>query len=379
MPACDTYRVQLPVSGRPVTVFGGDGAALRHVTALQQIGAFVTVVAPQVAATVVDLDERGLLTWRDRKFLEPDLDDPWLVVAATGEEQLDRRIADACEARRLWCLIAEQQRDDAAVGGPPDRGGARAGAPPGARSGRVTLVGGGPGDPGLLTVAGHEALRDADVVVTDRLAPLGALTDLASDTFVVDVGKVPRGRATAQEEINRLLVEHARAGRNVVRLKGGDSFLFGRGGEELQACVAADVEVRVVPGVSSALAVPAAAGIPVTHRGLNQGFAVVSGHVPPDDPRSTVDYAALARSGTSLVLLMAVETLPAITRALIDGGLPAGTAATTIADGTLASQQVVRATLGDIAESVTDAGITPPAITVIGAVAGFDPAGRRPG
>jgi uroporphyrin-III C-methyltransferase len=359
MPPSERYSTQLPVSGRPVTVFGGDGPALGHVASLRAAGAHVTVVAPEVAATVVDLAERNLLSWRHGEYAESDLDDPWLVVAATGDRALDRRIEDACGRRRLWCLTADRQS-------------ART---PGRGTGRVVLVGGGPGDPGLLTLAGRRALQTADVVVTDRLAPLAALTELDPGVEVVDVGKVPGGRATSQDEINRLLVTHAAAGRNVVRLKGGDSFVFGRGGEEMQACEAAGIEVSVVPGVTSALAVPAAAGIPVTHRGVTQGFTVVSGHVSPHDPMSTVDYAALARSGTSLVLLMAVATLADIAGALLDGGLAPETPAATIADGTLAGQRVVRAPLSRIADEVRAAGISPPAVTVIGAVAGLGAAG----
>lgn len=361
-------RTTLPVQGsplhglsltaRPVTVFGGSGSALGHIAGLRDVGAVVTVVAARAAATVVDLADRGLVTWRPREFEPGDLDDPWLVVAATGDPLLDKQIAARCEPIRLWCLTDDRSRTPSAGG---------------SGEGRVTLVGGGPGDPGLLTVAGLEALRSADVVVTDRLAPLSLLTEVPPGARVIDVGKVPRGPATSQQEINRLLVEHARTGCHVVRLKGGDSFLFGRGGEEIEACVAAGVPAAVVPGVTSALAVPAAAGIPVTHRGLSQGFTIVSGHVPPGDARSSVDYAALARSGTGLVLLMAVATLPAIVEALLDGGLPADTPAVTIADGTLPSQRVVRARVADLPARVVDAGIVPPAVTVIGAVAGFDP------
>jgi uroporphyrin-III C-methyltransferase len=358
VPVSERYRADLPVAGRPVTVFGGDGPALGHVCALRDAGAAVTVVATKVAATVTDLAQRGLVTWREREYTEADLDDPWLVVALTGDPALDRTISRASERRRLWCVTSPPRRSRTAGHG----------------KGRVVLVGGGPGDPGLLTVAGREALQAADVVVADRLAPLAALADLDPAVEVVDVGKVPGGRATPQAEINRLLVEHATAGHDVVRLKGGDSFLFGRGGEEMQACVSAGIEVAVVPGVTSALAVPAAAGIPVTHRGLNQGFTVVSGHVPPSDPRSTVDYAALARAGTPLVLLMAVANLSAISQALVDGGLPPDTPSATIADGTLTSQQVVRAPLIDIGDAVARAGLAPPAVTVIGAVAAFDPA-----
>ena len=163
--------------------------------------------------------------------------------------------------------------------------------------GVVTLVGGGPGDPGLVTVAGRDAIAAADVILTDRLVPQAALAWARPDAEIIDVAKVPGGRSTDQDEINRLLIEHAKAGNDVVRFKGGDSFVFGRGGEELLACADAGIEARVIPGVSSAIAVPAIAGIPVTHRGLTQAFTVVSGHVPPGHPDSTVDWAALARAG----------------------------------------------------------------------------------
>lgn len=237
--------------------------------------------------------------------------------------------------------------------------------------GRVVLVGGGPGDPGLMTVAGLDALRTADIVVADRLAPVSMLDDLSPDVEVIDVGKIPFGKATPQEEINRILVDHARLGRTVVRLKGGDSFLFGRGGEEYLACTAAGVSVTVIPGVTSAFSVPALAGVPATHRGLSQGVSVISGHVPPGSPQSTLDYGALARSGTTLVLLMAVTNLEAITAELLAKGLPGDTPAVTVADGSTSTQRVLRGTLATIAEACVEAGIEPPAITIIGAVAGL--------
>ena len=177
------------------------------------------------------------------------------------------------------------------------------------RPGAVVLVGGGPGDAGLMTVAGRAAVEEADVLLVDHLAPAGALEWARPDAEIIDVSKLPRGAFTSQERINELLVEHARAGRRVVRLKGGDGFVFGRGMEELEACSAAGVPVRVVPGVSASVAVPALAGIPMTHRGLVQGFTVISGHVPPDHPTNSLDYAALAASGTTLVVLMGVATL----------------------------------------------------------------------
>ena len=235
------------------------------------------------------------------------------------------------------------------------------------------LVGGGPGDPGLITVAGLAAVRTADVLITDRLAPLAVLADARTGAEIIDVSKIPHGRSTPQETINELLIEHARAGKTVVRLKGGDNFVFGRGGEEWRACALAGIEVQVIPGVSSAIAAPALAGIPLTHRTANQGFTVITGHVPPGDVRSTIDYAALARSGTALVVMMGVGTLGAITMELLKNGLDAQTPAATIADGTLPSQRVVRSTLLDISTATAEAGIRPPAVTVIGSVAAFDP------
>lgn len=360
----EPLALELPVAGKPVTVFGGDGPAVGMIARLRDAGARVTVVAARASATVSDLASRGVLTWKARMYEVSDLHDARLVVAATGDRALDSQIAKDAEDRGLWCV---ETGDGPEVG---DRSEVR---------GSVTLVGGGPGDPGLITLAGLDAVRRADVVVTDRLAPLAALSEVRAGTLVIDVAKVPGGEATPQQEINRLLIDHASAGRHVVRLKGGDAFLFGRGGEELQACTAAAVDVHVIPGVTSALAVPAVANIPMTHRGLNQGFTVVSGHVPPGDPRSTVDYGALARSGTSLVFLMAARTLPAIADALLDAGLDPDTPAATVADGTLPSQRSVRATVATIAAKVATAGLRAPTVTVVGSVAGFDPLGRDGG
>ncbi len=239
-------------------------------------------------------------------------------------------------------------------------------------TGTVTLIGGGPSELGLLTVTGLQAIRTADVIVHDRLAPLAALAHARADAEIVDVGKFPRGDFTPQERINALLVEHAQRGQAVVRLKGGDGFVFGRGGEEARACREAGVPVIVVPGVSSSIAAPALAGIPVTHRDLAQGFTVASGHVPPGDPRSTLDWGALARSGTTLVVLMGVATLPAITRELIEQGLASDTPAAVVADAGLASMRTVRAPLSEIARVCAAQGLEPPAVAVIGQVAALD-------
>ena len=239
-------------------------------------------------------------------------------------------------------------------------------------TGIVTLIGGGPGDPGLMTLAGLAALREADVVLYDHLAPLACLAECRPGAELIDVGKIPRGPSTPQERINELLIEHARAGRRVARFKGGDNYVFGRGGEEWLACEAAGVAVRVIPGVTSAVAAPALAGIPVTHRGLAQGFTVVSGHVPPGDAACTLDWAALARTNTTLVVLMGVRHLAAIGAELLAQGMAPDVPAAVVADAGSPQMRTLRGRLDTIAGLAEAAEIRPPAITIIGAVAGLD-------
>ena len=243
----------------------------------------------------------------------------------------------------------------------------------GARRGRqhrsgVALVGGGPGDPGLITVRGRQLLAEADVVVTDRLAPRVLLDELPPDVEVIDAAKIPYGRSMAQEPINAALIEQAQAGKFVVRLKGGDPYVFGRGAEEVIACLQAGVPVTVVPGITSAIAVPAAADVPVTHRGVAHEFSVVSGHVPPGDPRSTVTGRHWPPLQGTLVLLMAVERLGAVAETLIRNGRPGDTPVSVTADGTLPTQRTIVATLDTVASRVLEDGIRPPAVVVIGEV-----------
>jgi uroporphyrin-III C-methyltransferase len=228
--------------------------------------------------------------------------------------------------------------------------------------GLVFLVGAGPGDPDLITVKGLAALRRADVVLYDRLIPHELLAEAKPDAELIDVGKEPARARRSQAEINRLLIHHARLGRTVVRLKGGDPFVFGRGGEEGQALVEAGLSFQVVPGVSSAIAVPAYAGIPVTQRGIAQSFTVVTGHTADDDDTLWDD---LPRQGT-LVLLMGVGHLPAITARLIAAGRDATTPAAAIHAGATDQQVVVTGTLSDIAEVARE--LPPPATIVIGEV-----------
>ncbi len=237
-------------------------------------------------------------------------------------------------------------------------------------TGIVYLVGAGPGDPELITVKGLNALRRADVVIYDRLAPPELLREARAGAELIDGGKQPTRHRIDQSEINALLIDRARQGLTVVRLKGGDPFVFGRGGEEAIACRDAGIPFVVIPGVSSAIAVPAYAGVPVTHRGVSTAFTVLTGHENPDDPANTIDYAALAKVGGTLVLLMGVNHLPRIVTRLLEAGLAPSTPATSIEWGTTAHQVVVKATLATIPERAS--ALNPPTITVIGAVAGLD-------
>ncbi|MFG2048999.1 uroporphyrinogen-III C-methyltransferase [Micromonospora sp. NPDC048935] len=234
--------------------------------------------------------------------------------------------------------------------------------------GSVAVVGGGPGPDDLITVRGKALLDTADVVVVDRLAPQGLLAGLRPDVLVVDAAKVPRGPSMAQDAINEALVSHARAGRRVVRLKGGDPYVFGRGHEEVQACAAAGVPVTVVPGVSSALAAPALAGVPVTHRGVAHDVTVVSGHLPPGHPDSLVDWAALARTRGTVVLLMAVDTIAKIAAVLIEHGRAPETPVLAVQDAGLPDQRSVPARLDEIGAVAAREGIGPPAVFVLGPV-----------
>jgi uroporphyrin-III C-methyltransferase/precorrin-2 dehydrogenase/sirohydrochlorin ferrochelatase len=279
----------------------------------------------------------------------------------SGDPRWSAGIRDAIvTGLRSGTIGARRFRPRPSSGGP---GGRRP-----ARPGRVALVGGGPGDPDLITVRGRQVLSEATVVIADRLAPRPLLDELPPDVEIIDAAKIPYGRGMAQEQINEALVSYARAGEFVVRLKGGDPFVFGRGAEEMLACVRAGVPITVVPGVTSAVAVPAAAGIPVTHRGLAQEFHVVSAHVAPDDERSAVDWAALGASRGTIVLLMAVERIGQIADTLIRHGRTTTTPVSVIQDGTLPTQHTLSATLGTVAEQAAMAGVRPPAVVVVGEV-----------
>ncbi len=441
-----TTLLGLDLAGRTVLVAGGGPVAARRARAMADDGAHVRVVAPQVCEDLRDLVAASLrapllapspvglradggtapggrVTWAPREVRESDVEDAWLVLAATDDSGTDRDVAAWAAARRTWCVHAGAAHEgtartpattrsgdvlvgvvtDVPAAGVPGDGrarerrqadspGERRGADPRrARAvrdaiaehlrsggvdqrhhrpapgglGRVTLVGGGPGAVDLLTVRGRRALAEADVVVADRLGPVDVLDELAPGVEVIDVGKTPGNHPVPQHEINTILVEQAQRGRRVVRLKGGDPFVYGRGGEEVLACRAAGVPVDVVPGVSSALSVPALAGIPLTHRGTVAAFHVVSGH-------DGLDAAALAgvrdRTAT-LVVLMGVSQLARITAQALDAGADPALPVGIVENGSTPRQRVTRAPLGEVVERAAQVGVRAPAIIVVGDVA----------
>jgi uroporphyrin-III C-methyltransferase/precorrin-2 dehydrogenase/sirohydrochlorin ferrochelatase len=395
------YPVGLRLEGRRVLVVGGGTVATRRVPALLDAGADVLLVAPEVTPALLALVDAGRVGWLPRRFQPSDVDGVWLVQAAMDDAGAAAEVSAAAEAARVFCVRADDRHAATAWtpavtrhgpvtvavlgGGDPRRAMAvRDGirdrladgsldAGPSTVEPGVALVGAGPGDPELVTVKGRRLLSVADVVVVDRLAPGLLLDEVRPDVEVIDASKIPFGPARAQEEINRILVDRAKAGRFVVRLKGGDPYVFGRGGEELRACVSAGVPVTVVPGVTSAVAVPAAAGIPVTERGVAHEFVVVSGHLPPGHPDSLVNWAALAALSGTICVLMGMKNLPAIVAALLGGGRPPGTPAAAVQDGTTGAQRTVRARLAELPDAVAAAGLRPPAIVVVGPVVPLNP------
>ena len=387
------YPLALRLDGRRVLVVGGGAVATRRMPALLAAGARVEVVSPELTPALHGFAANGRITWTERRFVPSDVDGAWLVQVAVDDPAAAEQVSAAAEERRVFCVRADDR--DAATAWTPavtrhgeitvavtDSGDRRramavrdlvanaleAAPPSGPPLTGVALVGSGPGDPELITVKGRRLLAAADVVVADRLVPGMLLGELRPDVEFVDAAKIPYGPSAAQEEINRILVDRARAGKFVVRLKGGDPYVFGRGGEEALACAEAGVPVLVVPGVTSSIAAPALAGIPVTHRGVAHEFTVLSGHVPPDSPASLVDWSALASMRGTLVVLMGLKNLPEIAKRLIAEGRAADTPAALVQEGSTDHQRVARGTLGDIAAVATAEGIKPPAVVVIGEV-----------
>ncbi|MFE7133623.1 uroporphyrinogen-III C-methyltransferase [Streptomyces sp. NPDC057638] len=391
------YPVGLRLSGRRVIVVGGGQVAQRRLPALIAAGADIVLISPSATPSVEAMANAGELRWERRRYTEGDLDGAWYVLVATADTEANERVSAEAERARVWCVRSDDAlaatawtpatgrsagvtvavltgRDprrsaavrDAVVDGLRD--GSIAARPYRTKSPSVALVGGGPGDPDLITVRGRRLLAEADVVIADRLGPRDLLDELPDQVEVIDAAKIPYGRFMAQEAINNALIEHARAGKAVVRLKGGDPFVFGRGMEEVQALAEAGIACTVVPGISSSISVPGAVGIPVTHRGVAHEFTVVSGHVAPDDERSLVDWGALAALRGTIVILMGVDKIAAIARALVAGGRDPRTPVALVQEGTTAAQRRVDATLETVGETVTAEGIRPPAVIVVGPV-----------
>lgn len=391
----ESFPLTLRIAGRKVVVVGGGHVATRRAHALVEAGADLTVVSPTLTARLAELAEQRRITWEQRTYEDGDLDGAWLVQTATADAATDDRVAADAEARAIWCLKggdpdaatawtpAVARVDDVliAVSGGGDAGRAsslRDGVAAALQAGElplrhrthhpdgfVALVGGGPGDSGLLTVRGRRLLAEADVVVVDRLAPTAYLAELAPDVEVIDVGKMPDHHPIPQDEINRILIDHAKQGRIVVRLKGGDPYVFGRGGEERQACEDAGVPIEVVPGITSAVAVPAAAGIPVTHRGMARGFSVLTGH-------ESIGELPRDRSHT-IVLLMGVKRLGETADELVAAGHDPDTPVAVVESGWSDQQRVTVGTLATIADRAAESGARPPAVTVIGDVVTLSP------
>ncbi|MCX5167901.1 uroporphyrinogen-III C-methyltransferase [Streptomyces antibioticus] len=400
------YPVGLRLTGRRVVVLGGGQVAQRRLPALIAAGADVHLVSPEATPSVEAMADAGEITWSRRRYTEGDLEGAWYALISTSDLEANNLASAEGERRRVWCVRSDDAdratawtpatghsegvtvavlTTDAKGRDPRHTAAVRDAVIEGLRDGTlvapqfrtrtpgVALVGGGPGDPDLITVRGRRLLAGADVVIADRLGPRDLLAELPPHVEVIDAAKIPYGRYMAQEAINNALIEHAKQGRSVVRLKGGDPYVFGRGMEELQALAEAGIPCTVVPGISSSISVPGAAGIPVTHRGVAHEFTVVSGHVAPDDERSLVDWASLAKLTGTLVILMGVDKIGKIAEALIAHGKPADTPVALVQEGTTATQRRVDATLATVGERIRAEDVRPPAVIIVGPVVGVGP------
>ncbi|MGN7976358.1 uroporphyrinogen-III C-methyltransferase [Microbacterium sp. 22195] len=396
-----TLILGVSLAGRDVLLVGGGAVSARRLRRFVDEGAIVRVVAPELDPDAARLVRTHALDWRARRFRAADLAGVWMVHVATGDAHVDRRVVALCERRRILCVAAgdgshgsarmtaqtdagdvtlgvvsthgadprrtmairDAIADLVANGRLPLRRNRRGGA------GRVDLVGGGPGPADLMTVRARRLIAEADVIVTDRLGPAQEVVrELDPGVQVIDVGKRPGAHPVPQEEINSILVEHALAGRRVVRLKGGDPFVFGRGGEEVRACLAAGVAVEVTPGVSSAIAVPQAAGIPVTHRGTAAAFHVVNGQGGLEP--STL--AAMGDPAVTTIVLMGVAALPQLVSAAVRSGIPGERPMAFVENGHSAVQRTTRTTLAHALTDAAEIGLSNPAVIVIGEVARAD-------
>lgn len=392
-----TTMLGISLAGRRVVLAGGGSVTARRLRRLLDDGADAVVVSPQLAPETAQLvAERGV-PWRAQPVTARDLAGAWLVHTATGDPRTDAEVAGWCEAERILCVNAsdgargsarmtsEVRAGDVLVGVTSDAGvdprrsagvaGAirellDSGRAPLRRvresaAGRVALVGGGPGPADLMTLRARRLLAEADVVVADRLGAVEVLDELDPAVEIIHVGKSPGHHPVPQHEINALLVAHARAGRRVVRLKGGDPFVYGRGGEEMTACLEAGVPVEVVPAPTSAVAVPQAAGIPVTHRGVASSVHIMNGQ----NGLSAASIAALREDAVTTVLLMGVQAFASLAEEALAHGVPGSRPVAFVENGHSDRQRTTRSTLARAARDAREAGVRNPAVIVIGEVA----------
>ncbi|WP_313096564.1 uroporphyrinogen-III C-methyltransferase [Corynebacterium variabile] len=397
----------LDVRDRLVVLVGGGDVTARRAARLRDAGAILRIVAPRLSDTMVGLldslaeetDSSGrvpAVTWIPRRYRESDLDGAWLVHTATGVDLVDAEVAAAADRLRIWCVdaghapdgsarLAAQATEDSVDGvtlgvvstGTPDPRrvvkvrdrlqemldtSALPTAPVRPPAGRVVLLGGGPGPRDLMTVRAQRVLQSADVIVHDRLGPTGFPGWVSDRVEIIDVGKAPGRHPVPQEEINRILVDRAQRGLTVARLKGGDCFVFGRGGEEVLACRAAGVPVEVVPGVSSVIAAPQSAGVPLTHRGTADTVHIVNGHRLP----GPATLEALHDDATTVVVLMGTSMLPSFAAAALDAGVTPERPVAVVERAHRADQRCVRGTLGTIGEVAEAVRVRNPAVIVIG-------------
>jgi uroporphyrin-III C-methyltransferase len=362
--------VFLDLADVAVLVVGGGDAAAAQVLRLLPSGAVLRVVDPAPGAALEALAGQGALTLLRRDFAEADLDGVRLCCVALEDAAEAAAVVAAAKAQGVLVQAAERPAPSMpSIPAAPRRG---------AAVGRATLVGAGPGDPELLTLKALRALSEADVVLYDKLVDPRVLDLAPRGARRIDVGKRCGRHSMSQAAINALLVREVRAGAHVVRLKGGDPFVFGRGGEELEALRASGAEVEVVPGITAALAAAARLGLPLTHRGLARGLHLITAH-GAEEELPAQDWRALAAAGGTLAVYMGSRTLPRVAAALIDAGMAPGTPAIAVENASLPGERRIPATLDGITAAVAAAAVEGPTLVLIGAVVALAGSAAAPG
>ncbi len=365
-----TLALFVELEGRDCLVVGGGEAAHRRVNALRDAGARVVVVAPRATPGLAESVSDGNVIHHPRRFEPTDLDGIWLAVATTGLPEVDGAVADAAAVRNVPCEAAASPAGSCRLPATIDRGPVRIAAAPitGAKTpaGRVDLVGAGPGDPGLLTLDALAALQRADVVLHDRLVADEVLALAPPEAERHYVGKARARHSYEQGSLNELMVELARIGRHVVRLKGGDPFIFGRGGEEATAIAAAGIPVRVIPGITAAGGCAAYAGIPLTHRDYAHSCQFITAR--RRHGAIELDREGLARQRQTLAIYMGLSALSEVCDELTAAGLAPTTPAALVERGTLTDQRVLTGTLADLPEQARPLALRSPTLLIVGEV-----------